>query len=77
MHQDRLSALLGRHPAPGFAFKAVAMRTAQVAMRRSSLELTGNVYADPRLLGIGAAVDALPSFEAAGGMHSVSMGLPT
>ena len=41
----------------------VAPRTAQAAMRHSSLELTMNVYTDPRLLDIGAAVDALPAFN--------------
>jgi len=41
----------------------VAPRTAQAAMRHSSLELTMNVYTDPRLLDVGAAVDALPSFD--------------
>jgi integrase len=40
----------------------VAPRTAQAAMRHSSLELTMNVYTDPRLLDVGAAVDALPDF---------------
>jgi len=34
-------------------------------MRHSSLELTMNVYTDPRLLDIGAAVDSLPAFDAA------------
>lgn len=43
----------------------VAPRTAQAAMRHSSLELTMNVYTDPRLLDVGAAVDALPSFDIA------------
>jgi len=41
----------------------VAPRTAQATMRHSSLELTMNVYTDPRLLDVGAAVDALPSFD--------------
>lgn len=41
----------------------VAPRTAQAAMRHSSLELTMNVHTDPRLLDVGAAVDALPSFD--------------
>jgi len=41
----------------------VAPRTAQAAMRHSSLDLTMNVYTDPRLLDVGGAVDALPDFE--------------
>jgi len=41
----------------------VAPRTAQAAMRHSSLELTMNVYTDPRLLDVGAAIDALPDFD--------------
>jgi len=41
----------------------VAPRTAQAAMRHSSLELTMNVYTDPRLLDVAAAVDALPDFD--------------
>ena len=43
----------------------VAPRTAQAAMRHTSLDLTMNVYTDPRLLDVGAAVDALPAFTAA------------
>jgi len=34
------------------------------AMRHSSLDLTMNIYTDPVLLDIGAAVDALPIFSA-------------
>ncbi len=41
----------------------VAPRTAQAAMRHSSLDLTMNVYTDPRLLDVSEAVDALPSFD--------------
>ena len=41
----------------------VAPRTAQAAMRHSSLELTMNVYTAPRLLDVGAAGDALPPFD--------------
>ena len=40
----------------------VRPRTAMAAMRHSSLDLTMNVYTDPRLLDVGAAVDALPAF---------------
>lgn len=39
----------------------VAPRTAQAAMRRSSLDLTMNTYTDPRLLDVAGAMDALPS----------------
>ncbi len=42
----------------------VAPRTAQAAMRHSSLELTMSVYTDPRLLDVGAAINALPTFDA-------------
>lgn len=38
----------------------VSPRTAQAAMRHSSVDLTMNVYTDPRLLDVHAAVDALP-----------------
>ena len=41
----------------------VRPRTAMAAMRHSSLDLTMNVYTDPRLLDVGAAVDALPDFS--------------
>ena len=39
----------------------VAPRTAQAAMRHSSIDLTMNVYTDPRLLDVHGALDALPS----------------
>ncbi len=42
----------------------VTPRIAQAAMRHSSLDLTMNVYTDPRLLDIGAAVETLPLFNA-------------
>ena len=32
-------------------------------MRHSSLDFTMNIYTDPRLLDVGAAVDALPVFS--------------
>jgi len=38
----------------------VAPRTAQAAMRHSSLDLTMNVYTDPELLDVAGAVEALP-----------------
>jgi integrase len=42
----------------------VTPRVAMAAMRHSSLDLTMSVYVDPVLLDVGAAVDALPAFEA-------------
>ena len=38
----------------------VASRTAQAAMRHSSIDLTMNVYTDPKLLDVHGALDALP-----------------
>ena len=55
-----------RHTSGTHLSKAgVAPRTAQAALRHSSLELTMNVYTDPRLLDVAAAVDALPPFDQA------------
>jgi len=39
----------------------VAPRTAQAAMRHSKLELTMNVYTDPKLLDVAGAMNALPA----------------
>ncbi len=39
----------------------VAPRTAQAAMRHSKIDLTMNVYTDPRLLDVSGALDALPA----------------
>ena len=39
----------------------VAPRTAQAAMRHSTIDLTMNVYTDPKLLDVQGALDALPS----------------
>ncbi len=39
-------------------------RTAQAAMRHSSLHLTMNLYTDPKLLEVAAALDALPRLDA-------------
>ncbi|MDA0810008.1 MAG: tyrosine-type recombinase/integrase, partial [Planctomycetota bacterium] len=36
-------------------------RTAQSAMRHSKIDLTMNVYTDPRLLDVSGALDALPA----------------
>lgn len=41
----------------------VAPRTAQAAMRHSSIELTMNTYTDPKLLDVSSAVAALPDLE--------------
>jgi len=38
----------------------VAPRTAQAAMRHSSLDLTMNIYTDPSLLDVAGAMEALP-----------------
>ena len=39
----------------------VAPRTAQAAMRHSKIDLTMNVYTDPKLLDVRGALDALPA----------------
>ena len=39
----------------------VAPRTAQAAMRHSKIDLTMNVYTDPRLLDVAGALDVLPA----------------
>jgi integrase len=44
----------------------VAPRTAQAAMRHSDIDLTMNVYTDPRLLDVGGALDVLPSLPLGG-----------
>ena len=41
----------------------VTPRTAQAAMRHSNIDLTMNVYTDPKLLDIQGALDSLPSLE--------------
>ncbi len=41
----------------------VAPRTAQAAMRHSRIDLTMNVYTDPRLLDVSGAVGALPTLN--------------
>ena len=41
----------------------VAPRTAQAAMRHSSIDLTMNTYTDPKLLDVHGAVDSLPSLQ--------------
>ena len=44
----------------------VALRTAQAAMRHSSLDLTMNVYTDRSLLDVRGAVEALPELALKG-----------
>ena len=41
----------------------VAPRTAQAAMRHSTIDMTMNVYTDPKLLDIQGALDSLPSLD--------------
>lgn len=41
----------------------VAPRTAQAAMRHSSIDLTMNTYTDPRMLDVQKAVETLPEFS--------------
>ncbi len=41
----------------------VAPRTAQAAMRHSTIDLTMNVYTDPKLLDVAGAMEALPSLS--------------
>ena len=43
----------------------VAPRTAQAAMRHSSLDLTMNVYTDPKLLDVAGALNSLPQLPLA------------
>ncbi len=44
----------------------VAPRTAQAAMRHSKIDLTMNVYTDPRLLDVASAVETLPDLPVDG-----------
>ena len=48
----------------------VAPRTAQAAMRHSTLDLTMNVYTDPKLLDVAAAIDALPDLPLRPGLET-------
>ena len=41
----------------------VAPRTAQAAMRHSTIDLTMNTYTDPKLLDVYGALDSLPSLD--------------
>ena len=56
------TALRNRRPSRSLLSRGgVAPRTAQAAMRHSKLDLTMNVYTDPRLLDVAGAMDVLPS----------------
>ena len=45
----------------------VAPRTAQAAMRHSTIDLTMNTYTDPKLLDVAGAIEALPELPLVGG----------
>lgn len=49
--------------APVGPIHGVAPRTAQAALRHSSLDLTMNVYTDPTLLDVAGALKALPELS--------------
>lgn len=51
----------------------VAPRTAQAAMRHASLEMTMNVYTDPKLLDIAGALDALPALPIYGNQQQAEV----
>ncbi len=53
----------------------VAPRTAQAAMRHSTIDLTMNVYTDPKLLDIAGAMEALPALPLMGGEESEAVAL--
>lgn len=53
-----------RHTFGTHLAKSVLPRTAQAAMRHSTIQLTMNLYTDPRLLDVASALDALPSLRA-------------
>jgi len=50
----------------GSLLSAGAPRTAQAAMRHSSIDLTMNVYTDPRVLDVAGALDSLPALTLGG-----------
>ena len=60
VHVHALRHSFGTH----LSLANVAPRTAQAAMRHSSIDLTMNTYTDARLLGTAEAVESLPSFNA-------------
>jgi hypothetical protein len=47
----------------------VAPRTAQAAMRHSTINLTMNVYTDPKLLDVAGAVESLPALPLGAGLQ--------
>ena len=47
----------------------VSPRTAQAAMRHSTIDLTMSTYTDPRLLDVAGALEVLPSLPLADGPH--------
>ncbi len=53
----------------------VAPRTAQAAMRHSDVNLTMNVYTDPKLLDVAGAVEALPSLPLGNGPQTEAAAL--
>ncbi len=53
----------------------VAPRTAQAAMRHSTIDLTMNVYTDPKLLDVAGAMDALPALPLVVGQASEAVTL--
>ena len=46
-------------------------RTAQSAMRHSTIDLTMNTYTDPRLLDVRGAIDVLPALPLTGGQADI------
>jgi len=48
----------------------VSPRTAQAAMRHSTIDLTMSTYTDPRLLDVAGALDVLPSLPLGNGPHT-------
>ena len=50
----------------------VAPRTAQAAMRHSTIDLTMNVYTDPKLLDVAGAMDALPALPLGTGKQTAA-----
>jgi integrase len=49
-----------RHTFGTHLAKGVLPRTAQAAMRHSTIQLTMNLYTDPRLLDVASALHSLP-----------------
>jgi integrase len=60
-----------RHTFGTFMSKGgITPRTAQAAMRHSKIDMTMNLYTDPRLLDVRGALDALPSLPLQGNVQS-------